>query len=206
MRTCKYRTISPFDATLNPSIDLYTSHCLLTILDSHSTSTPRFPTIPCPKMRGKKSGTTGCTSRLPGMPGLEPSSRRGWSRFCRTRLNSEMGKTRLPREKNGGVDRVLRFHHGRTKNVENGVKGCEMDERERTIEGVCGQVFLSYSKIRFILYRHAIQYETTFPIQPMHNASVIQNNLISKSTENYACALALFPLPLVYQPAKDAHT
>jgi hypothetical protein len=128
--TCKYRTISPFDATLNPSIDLYTSHFLLTILDSHSTSTPRFPSIPCPKMRGKKSGTTGCTSRLPGMPGLEPSSRRGWLRFCRMRLNSEMGETRLPREMNGGVDQVLRFHHGRTKNVENGVKGCEMDERE----------------------------------------------------------------------------
>ena len=66
-------------------------------------------------------------------------------------------------------------------------------------------MFLSYTKIRFILYRHAIQYGTTFPIQPMHNASVMQHNLISKGTENYAFALAPLSLSLVYQPAKDAH-
>jgi hypothetical protein len=40
----------------------------------------------------------------------------------------------------------------------------------------------------------------------MHNASVMQHNLISKSTENYAFALAPLSLSLVYQPAKDAHT
>jgi hypothetical protein len=45
-------------------------------------------------------------------------------------------KTRIPREKNGGVDRVLRFYHGRTKKVDNGVKGCEMGKGKATIEGV----------------------------------------------------------------------
>jgi hypothetical protein len=47
-----------------------------------------------------------------------------------------MGKTRLPREKNGGVDQVLRFYHGRIKTLDNGVKGCEMDAGKATIEGV----------------------------------------------------------------------